>query len=73
MYPNQVKANMAINSMSRKKHFVEYYHNWDKFGDQTITGALKMLLINTHPHWDICKLTFLSPSLVCCRSQCNKN
>ncbi len=31
------------------------------------------MLINTHPRWDICKLTFISACLVCRKFQCNRN
>ncbi len=31
------------------------------------------MLISSNPHWDICKLTYLSLCLVCRKSQCNKN
>ncbi len=31
------------------------------------------MLINTHPHWDMCKLTYISACLVCRKFPCNKN
>ncbi len=31
------------------------------------------MLISSHPHWDISKITYLSLSLVCRKSPCNKN
>ncbi len=31
------------------------------------------MLINTHPHQDKCKLTWITASLVCHKSPCNKN